>query len=218
MPHTYIIRCHIRTFYVGNALVQDLLQGLGILQLLHDLADDALGQLSLLTLLDLSLVPDPRVQDLFGFRDQGRFLFELEGFGFQLCRFLRVLSAKIPGIRTAADSRLQMSMPYLGNLKESLRNINNPTKLLNTLNSRLHRGGMILPRRVQDPLHLIDLPIRPILIHRPAIPPDRPEHAQQAERNDGFLVQHVQLVADGRNRETGTGGQDGGFGCEIPAG
>lgn len=55
-----------RTLNIGHALVENLLQHLGVLQLLLHLGDDGLGQLLLLALLDLALVADPGVQDSLG--------------------------------------------------------------------------------------------------------------------------------------------------------
>lgn len=51
------------TLDVRNALVKDLLESLRVLELLLDLGNDGLGKLTLLPLLDLSLVAHPRVQD-----------------------------------------------------------------------------------------------------------------------------------------------------------
>ena len=47
------------TLNIGNALLENLLQDLGVLQLLLDLGDDAGSELLLLPLLDLALVADP---------------------------------------------------------------------------------------------------------------------------------------------------------------
>lgn len=47
------------TLNIRNALLQNLLQLLGILQLLSNLTDDGLRQFSLLPLLDLSFVAHP---------------------------------------------------------------------------------------------------------------------------------------------------------------
>ena len=50
-----------RTLDISHALRQDLLQNLGVLQLLLDLGNDGISQLLLLALLDLAFVTDPRV-------------------------------------------------------------------------------------------------------------------------------------------------------------
>ena len=47
------------TLNVSDALVKDLLEGLGVVELLLNLGDDGLGKLLLLPLLDLALVADP---------------------------------------------------------------------------------------------------------------------------------------------------------------
>lgn len=77
-----------RTLDISDALLKDLLEGLGVLELLGDLGDDALGQLLLLPLLDLALVPHPRLQDGLGLGGQGSLLLELVGLGLKLGGFL----------------------------------------------------------------------------------------------------------------------------------
>ena len=76
------------TLNFSNALLQNLLEGLGVLELLGDLGDDGLGELPLLALLDLALVPDPRVQDGLGLGGDGSLLLELKGLGLELGGFL----------------------------------------------------------------------------------------------------------------------------------
>lgn len=66
-----------RTLDISHALRQDLLQDLGVLQLLLDLGNDGIRQLLLLALLDLALVTDPRVQDGLGLGSQGGLLLQL---------------------------------------------------------------------------------------------------------------------------------------------
>lgn len=77
-----------RTLDLGDALVEDLLERLGALELLLDLGDDARRELLLLALLDLALVPDPRVEDGLGLGGEGGLLLELEGLGLNLGGFL----------------------------------------------------------------------------------------------------------------------------------
>lgn len=68
-----------RTLDVSHALRQNLLQDLGVLQLLLDLGNDGISQLLLLALLDLALVTDPGVQDCLGLGGQGGLLLQLVG-------------------------------------------------------------------------------------------------------------------------------------------
>lgn len=49
------------TLNICDTLIEDLLQRLGVLQLLRDLANDAFRKLLLLSLLNLPLIPYPRV-------------------------------------------------------------------------------------------------------------------------------------------------------------
>lgn len=78
-----------RTLNICHALGEDLLQHLGVLQLLLHLGNDALGQLLLLTLLDLTLIADPGVQDGLGLGSQGGLLLQLVGLGLELGGFLQ---------------------------------------------------------------------------------------------------------------------------------
>lgn len=84
-----------RTFDISHALRQDLLQDLGVLQLLLDLGNDGIGQLLLLALLDLTLVTNPRVQDGLGLGSQSGLLLQLVSFGLELRGFLQQWSQNL---------------------------------------------------------------------------------------------------------------------------
>lgn len=84
------------TLDIGNTLLKDLLQDLGVLKLLLDLADDGLGKLALLALLDLALVAHPGLQNLLGLGGQSSALLELVGLGLKLGGFLRTVRSQIP--------------------------------------------------------------------------------------------------------------------------
>lgn len=73
---------------VGDALVEDLLESLGVLELLLDLGDDGLGKLLLLPLLDLALITNPRVKDLPGLVGNGSLLLKLVSLSLELGGFL----------------------------------------------------------------------------------------------------------------------------------
>lgn len=77
-----------RTLNVGDALLQNLLKSLGVLELLLDLGNDRLSELLLLALLDLALVTDPGVEDGLGLGGQGGLLLELESLSLELGGFL----------------------------------------------------------------------------------------------------------------------------------
>jgi hypothetical protein len=72
------------TLNLGHALLENLLQGLGALQLLLDLGNDGLSKLPLLALLDLALVTDPRVEDSLGLGGKGGLLLELISLSLEL--------------------------------------------------------------------------------------------------------------------------------------
>ena len=94
------------TLDVRHALLQDLLQRLGVLQLLLHLGDDALGELPLLALLDLALVPHPRVQHALGLGRQRRPLLELVRLGLELGGFLDATVSFLPQHLLAVASRI----------------------------------------------------------------------------------------------------------------
>lgn len=77
------------TLNIGNALLQNLLQDLGVLQLLLDLGNDGSGELLLLALLNLALVADPGLENRLGLGGQGSLLLELVGLSLELGGFLR---------------------------------------------------------------------------------------------------------------------------------
>jgi hypothetical protein len=76
------------TLDISNTLLKDLLENLGVLELLLNLADNSLGKLTLFTLLDLSLVAHPRVENLLGLSRQGSALLELVSLSLELGGFL----------------------------------------------------------------------------------------------------------------------------------
>ena len=76
---------------------------------------------------------------------------------------------------------------------------------------------MVFTRCVQDPRVLVCRRIRPLLVHRPGVVVHRPVDRQQAEGDDGLLVDNVDLIGDSGDAQPGTGGQNGGFGDETVA-
>jgi hypothetical protein len=68
--------------------LENLLENLRVLELLLNLGDDALSQFLLLSLLDLSLVANPRVEDSLGLCGKSSSLFELKSLGLKLSGFL----------------------------------------------------------------------------------------------------------------------------------
>lgn len=78
------------TLNISNALLKDLLENLGVLKLLLDLADDALGKLTLLALLNLALVANPGVENLLSLGSQSSALLKLVGLSLKLSGFLYI--------------------------------------------------------------------------------------------------------------------------------
>lgn len=76
------------TLNIRHTLLQDLIQNLGVLQLLLDLGNDRIGQLLLLASLDLALVADPRLENALRLGGEGGLLLELVGLSLKLGGFL----------------------------------------------------------------------------------------------------------------------------------
>lgn len=99
-----------RTLNICHTLSEDLLQDLGVLELLVDLGNDRLGQLPLLSLLDLALVADPGVQDSLGLSGQGSLLLQLVSLSLERGGFLEFQPSE-PG-RYILGRRLQDFVPW----------------------------------------------------------------------------------------------------------
>lgn len=188
--------------HIDNTLLEDLLEDLGILKFLCDLGNDAVGEFLLLALLDLAFVTDPAVKNGFGFGGDGGFLFEFKGLGFELGGFLDRLVKRLIVAFTRYGT-------HLGDLEQLLCDLDDVAQRLDILDSGLDGLDVAFPCRVQDVLVLGDGGGSPLAIGRTSIFKDSVEDAQQAKGHDTFLVDHVQLIADGPDRDTGACGKDG---------
>lgn len=72
--------------------------------------------------------------------------------------------------------------------------------------------GVVGTGSVQDVLLLLDLALSPFPVGRTSVLGDGSENAEKTEGGNGFLVQDVELVADGGDGDTGSGGKDGSLG------
>lgn len=209
-----------RTLNIGDALVENLLESLGILKFLLNLGDDALGELTLLPLLDLTLVTDPGVKNGLGLVGDGRLLLELESLSLELGGFLDSVSAKRSSGCSPHISMLnaQCSMPYLGDREEVLGDVDDTAEVLDALDALLDGGSVVSTGRVQDAGDLVDLLLRIAGPGRAGILGNGPEDGQQRKGDDGLLVDDVELVADGEGADTGGGGEYGGLSDGAVAG
>jgi hypothetical protein len=169
---------------VGHALLEDLLQNLGVLELLLNLGDNGGSKLLLLALLDLALVADPGVENGLGLGGQGGLLLELESLGLELGGFL-------------------------GNLKQGLGDVDNTAHLLNTLNTGLDGLGVVGAGAVEDVLDLLILSLGPLLVGRASVLDEAAPDGEQADGDNGLLVDDVVLVADGVDAQGGGAAEDG---------
>lgn len=108
--------------------------------------------------------------------------------------------------------------PYLGDLEEVLGDVNDTLHLLDGGNSVLDGLGVVVSGRVQDVSDLVDLSLGPLGVHWSSILSDGGEDGEQAESNDGFLVDDQELVGDGGNTQTSTSGQSSDLGDQAVAG
>jgi hypothetical protein len=107
---------------------------------------------------------------------------------------------------------------YLGNSEELLGDLNNAGQLLDVLHALLNGVGVVGTGGVQDILVLLDLTLSPLLVSRTTVLGNSGENAEQTEGSNGFLVHHVELVADSGDGKTGGSGEDGGLGDQRAAG
>lgn len=101
---------------------------------------------------------------------------------------------------------------YLRDFEQGLGNIHNAAQLLYVVNSGFDSLSVIGTSRVQDVSDLVGLCLRPLLIHRSTIFDNTAPNAQQAEHNDGFLVNNIVLVAESVDCDTSAGGENGSLG------
>lgn len=106
---------------------------------------------------------------------------------------------------------------YLGHLEKLFRDLDDTAQLLDTLNTLLDSRSMALSRGVEDVLHLVDLAIGPFLVHGSPIMRHGPEDGESGKHDNGLFIDHIDLIRDGVDGDTGAGGEDGGLGDERVA-
>lgn len=111
-----------------------------------------------------------------------------------------------------------MLAKYLGNSEELLSDVNNTGQLLDVVHTLLNSVGVVVTGSVQDILVLLNLTFGPFPVSRATVLGNSSEHAEKTESGNGFLVHHIELIADGGDGETGGGREDGGLGDERVAG
>lgn len=109
-------------------------------------------------------------------------------------------------------------MSYLGNSEQRLGDVDDTRHLLDVADAVLDGLGVVLAGGVQDALDLLVLCLGPLLVHGATVLDESAPDAQQAEGDDGLLVDDIVLVAEGIDGQTGGGGQDGGLGDQRVAG
>ena len=145
-------------------------------------------------------------------------LLELVGLGLELCGLLQTGINIFVCPMATTSLRSSDGKAYLGNLEKALGDVDNPGHLLDVLNAGLYGLGVVGTSRVQDVLDLLVLAIGPLLVHGGAELDERAPDGEQADGDDGLLVDDVVLVADGVDGETGGGREDGRLGEQAAAG
>lgn len=98
---------------------------------------------------------------------------------------------------------------YLGNLEQTLGDVDNTTHLLDVLNATLDGLGVVGTGAVEDVLDLLVLTLGPLLVDGATVLDQTTPDGEQADGNDGLLVHDVVLVADGVDAETCSTAEDG---------
>lgn len=194
------------TLNISNALLEDLVEGLGVLELLLDLGNDALGELLLLALLDLALVADPGVKDGLGLSREGSLLLHLVGLGLELGGLLYWVLAKPSSLSLVAV--LFHRETCLGDGEQVLGGLNDAAEVGNAADAALDGVGVVVARGVQDVLDLVGVVLGKLLVHGADVVVDTEVDGEQGEEDNRLLVDDVELVGDGGDRKTSTGGED----------
>lgn len=106
----------------------------------------------------------------------------------------------------------------LGNLKESLGNVNNTSHLLDILNTALDGLGVVGTGAVENVLDLLVLALGPLLVAGTAVLDESAPDGQQAKGHNGLLIHDVVLIADGVDAQTGGAAEEGGLAEEVASG
>jgi hypothetical protein len=107
---------------------------------------------------------------------------------------------------------------YLGNLEETLGDVDNAAHLLDVLDPGLDGLGVVGTGGVEDVLDLLVVCLGPLGVHGTSVLDDAGPDGDEAEGDDGLLVHHVVLIADGVGAETGGAAEDGGLADQAVAG
>jgi hypothetical protein len=102
--------------------------------------------------------------------------------------------------------------PYLGNLEEGLSDVDDTAEVLYALDARLDGRGVVGTGSVQDAGDLVGLLLCVVSPSGTSVLGNGPEDGQERQRNNGLLVDNVELIADGSHAKTSTGGEHSGLG------
>lgn len=204
------------TLNVSNALLKDLVKDLGVLELLLDLGNDALGKLLLLADLDLALVANPGVKDSLGLGGEGGLLLHLVSLGLELGGLLFWALANV-----SSASLLYLHIPNmtcLGDSEEVLGGLDDTTEVRDAADAALDGVGVVVTRSVQDVLDLVGVVLSELLVHGADVVVDTEVDGHEREEDNGLLVDDVELVADGGDGKTSTGGENANLGGDAVTG
>lgn len=193
-----------RTLNVNDALLENVLKGLWVLELLLDLGNDGLRKLLLLALLNLSLVTHPRVENALGLSGKGGGLLQLENLGLNLGSLLRRVSN--------LHRRQSIYKTHLGNLEKRPGDVDDTSHLLDVLDAGVDGLGVVGASRVQDITDLADLSLGPSGVCWSKVLANSEEDGEERETHDGLLVDDIVLVAESEDGRAGSGREDGGLG------
>lgn len=107
---------------------------------------------------------------------------------------------------------------YLGNLEQSLGDVDNAGHLLNVLDTGLDSLGVVGTGAVKDVLDLLVLGLSPFLVAGATVLDESSPDGEQADGNDGLLVHDIVLIAEGVDAETGGAAEESGLAEQVVAG
>lgn len=107
---------------------------------------------------------------------------------------------------------------YLGNLKQTLGDVNNTTHLLHVVDAGLDGLGVVGTGAVEDVLDLLVLRLSPGLVAGATVLDEACPDGEQADGNDRLLVHDVVLIAEGVDAETGGAAEDGSLAEQAASG
>jgi len=217
------------TLNLGDGACKDVLLRLFVLDRLQHVLDDGFRKGSLLVLLGLLLITDPRIQNGLELGSQANLLLEDKRFGLEFGGFLDEYMSTL--VHLAGSDCVN-----LGESKETLSDRNDILHLLNRVNSVFDSLSVFGASTVEDSLNFGNLSFSPVTVgltdglehnlHVSMVVSPIPrqlktclgDKAEKQEETDGdhsLLVHHIEFLGDGGGNQTRTEDDSTGLGDQV---